>query len=46
MDPEGLTNPSIYQAQAVMDNLYVSIELPVKVQRAMTRSWTKIKTGK
>ncbi len=29
-----------------MDKLYVSSELPVKIQRTMTRSWTKIKTGK
>jgi putrescine transport system substrate-binding protein len=46
MDPEVLNNPSIYPPKAVMDNLYVSTELPVKIQRAMTRSWTKIKTGK
>ena len=46
MDPEVLNNPSIYPPKAVMDNLYVSSELPVKIQRAMTRSWTKIKTGK
>ena len=46
MPPEVVNNPSIYPAKAVMDNLYVSSELPVKIQRAMTRSWTKIKTGK
>ena len=46
MDPEVLHNPSIYPPKAVMDKLYVSSELPVKIQRTMTRSWTKIKTGK
>jgi putrescine transport system substrate-binding protein len=46
MDQAVLNNPSVYPAAAVMDKLYVSQELPAKVQRAMTRSWTKIKTGK
>jgi putrescine transport system substrate-binding protein len=46
MDQAVLNNPSVYPSTAVMDKLYVSQELPAKVQRAMTRSWTKIKTGK
>jgi putrescine transport system substrate-binding protein len=46
MDQGVLSNPSIYPAAEVMSNLYVSEELPVKVMRSMTRSWTKIKTGK
>ncbi|MBP8184316.1 MAG: polyamine ABC transporter substrate-binding protein [Pseudomonas sp.] len=46
MDQAVLSNPSVYPSAAVMDKLYVSQELPAKVQRAMTRSWTKIKTGK
>ena len=32
--------------QAVLDKTYVSIELPAKIQRLMTRTWTKVKTGK
>lgn len=46
MDPAVLNNPSIYPPQDVMSRLYVSSVLPVKIQRDMTRSWTKIKTGK
>ena len=45
MDQEVRNDPSVYPPQAVLDKLYVSAELPVKVQRLMTRSWTKIKSG-
>jgi putrescine transport system substrate-binding protein len=30
----------------VLDKLFVNSELPPKVQRLMTRSWTKVKSGK
>jgi putrescine transport system substrate-binding protein len=30
----------------VLDKMFVSFELPPKVQRLMTRSWTKVKSGK
>lgn len=46
MEQGVLHNPSVYPSAAVMATLYVSEELPSKVQRAMTRSWTRIKTGK
>ena len=29
-----------------MSKLYAFSDLPAKVQRTMTRSWTKIKSGK
>jgi putrescine transport system substrate-binding protein len=45
MDQEVLHNPSVYPPADVMAKTYVSQELPVKIMRAMTRSWTKIKTG-
>lgn len=45
MDQSVLNNPSIYPSAAVKANLYVQEELPIKVQRAVTRSWTRIKTG-
>ena len=45
MDQEVRNDPSVYPPQAVLDKLYISAELPVKVQRLMTRSWTKIKSG-
>ncbi|MFC5694832.1 polyamine ABC transporter substrate-binding protein [Pseudomonas sp. GCM10022186] len=46
MDQEVRTDESVYPPQAVLDKLYVSAELPPKVQRLMTRSWTKVKSGK
>src|SRR5690606_1650745 len=46
MDPEVRNDESVYPPQEVLDNLYISAELPAKVQRLMTRSWTKIKSGK
>ena len=46
MDQEVRNDPSVDPAQAVLDKLYVSAELPPKVQRLMTRSWTKVKSGK
>ena len=46
MDPEVRNDESVYPPQAVLDNLFVSSELPANVQRAMTRSWTKVKSGK
>jgi putrescine transport system substrate-binding protein len=46
MDQAVLTNPSIYPAPEVMDKLYISEQLPAKLQRSITRSWSKIKTGR
>jgi putrescine transport system substrate-binding protein len=40
------TDESVYPPQEVLDKTYVSIELPPNIQRLMTRSWTKVKTGK
>ncbi|MHC8347243.1 polyamine ABC transporter substrate-binding protein [Pseudomonas sp. RT6P73] len=40
------TDESVYPPQAVLDKTYVSVELPPNIQRLMTRSWTKVKTGK
>ena len=45
MDPEVRGNSSIYPPQEVLDRLFVSAELPANVQRLMTRSWTRIKSG-
>lgn len=38
-------NPGIYPKPETMKKLYAFGELSPKVQRAMTRSWTKIKSG-
>ncbi|MET1079785.1 MAG: polyamine ABC transporter substrate-binding protein, partial [Pseudomonas sp.] len=45
MDQAVRNDASVYPPQAVLDKLYVSAELPPKVQRLMTRSWTKVKSG-
>lgn len=46
MDQEIRTDEAVYPPQDVQDRLYVNSELPPKVQRLMTRSWTKVKSGK
>jgi putrescine transport system substrate-binding protein len=40
------TDEAVYPPQAVLDRTFVNVELPPNVQRLMTRSWTKVKTGK
>ncbi|UVE18015.1 polyamine ABC transporter substrate-binding protein [Pseudomonas sp. LS44] len=39
-------DPGIYPTPETMKQLYAFPDLPAKAQRAMTRSWTKIKSGK
>ena len=39
-------NPGIYPPEDVMKKLYAFSLLSPKVQRAMTRSWTKVKSGR
>jgi putrescine transport system substrate-binding protein len=46
MDQSIRTDESVYPPQAVLDKTYVSVELPPNIQRLMTRSWTKVKSGK
>ncbi|WP_309304276.1 polyamine ABC transporter substrate-binding protein [Pseudomonas sp. LS1212] len=46
MDQTVRTDKAVYPPQEVLDKLYVNSELPPKVQRLMTRSWTKVKSGK
>ncbi len=38
-------DPGIYPPQATLDNLYVGEIRPLKAQRALTRVWTKVKSG-
>ncbi|NWD73409.1 polyamine ABC transporter substrate-binding protein [Pseudomonas gingeri] len=45
MDQSVRTDEAVYPPQAVLDKLYVNAELPPKIQRLMTRSWTKVKSG-
>ncbi|WNW12874.1 polyamine ABC transporter substrate-binding protein [Pseudomonas sp. DTU_2021_1001937_2_SI_NGA_ILE_001] len=46
MDPKIRNSPAVYPPKDVQERLYVNSELPPKVQRLMTRSWTKVKSGK
>jgi putrescine transport system substrate-binding protein len=46
MDETVRTDPAVYPPQEVLDKLYVNAELPPAIQRLMTRSWTKVKSGK
>jgi putrescine transport system substrate-binding protein len=46
MDQAVRTDAAVYPPQEVLDKLYVNSELPPKVQRLMTRIWTKVKSGK
>lgn len=39
-------NAGIYPDEATVKHLYTITDLPAKVQRVMTRTWTKIKTGR
>ena len=45
MDQDVRNDEAVYPPQAVLDKLYISAEMPIKVQRLMTRSWTKVKSG-
>lgn len=45
MDAEVRGNSAVYPPQEVLDRLFVSAQLPANVQRLMTRSWTRIKSG-
>ncbi|WP_092395990.1 polyamine ABC transporter substrate-binding protein [Pseudomonas sp. NFACC39-1] len=46
MDQDVRTDEAVYPPQAVVDKLYVNSELPPNIQRVMTRSWTRVKSGK
>jgi putrescine transport system substrate-binding protein len=46
MDQDIRTDEAVYPPKDVQDRLFVNSELPPKIQRFMTRSWTRIKSGK
>ena len=46
MDQSIRTDETVYPPQDIVDRLFVNSELPPKIQRVMTRSWTKVKSGK
>jgi putrescine transport system substrate-binding protein len=38
-------DPAIYPPQSVIDKLYIGDVRPLKIQRVVTRAWTKVKSG-
>ncbi|WMC09299.1 extracellular solute-binding protein [Oceanimonas pelagia] len=46
VDKDILNDPGIYPSQEVAEKLYTARLLPQKVNRAITRAWTRVKTGK
>jgi len=46
VDKEITADPGIYPPAEVLAKLYAIADLPAATQRIMTRSWTKIKSGK
>ncbi|HEX5844117.1 MAG TPA: polyamine ABC transporter substrate-binding protein [Pseudomonas sp.] len=45
MDQGVRNDDAVYPPQAVLDKLFISAELPTNVQRRLTRSWAKVKSG-
>ena len=45
IDPEILNDPAIYPDEATLANLYTLTPYAPKVQRVVTRMWTRIKSG-
>jgi putrescine transport system substrate-binding protein len=45
LDADVIDDPAIYPPEAVIDNLFTTTPNDPKVQRVVTRLWTRIKTG-
>ncbi len=45
LNEDVITDPAIYPDEATLENLYTNKPYPPKVQRVVTRLWTKIKSG-
>lgn len=45
LEEDVIGDPAIYPDAATLENLYTTTSYPVKVQRTVTRLWTKIKSG-
>lgn len=45
LEEDVIGDPAIYPDAATLANLYTTTPYPVKVQRVVTRMWTKIKSG-
>ncbi|MEM7404361.1 MAG: polyamine ABC transporter substrate-binding protein [Pseudomonadota bacterium] len=45
LNPAILKDPAVYPDDATLDKLFVTTPYSAKVQRVVTRAWTKVKTG-
>ncbi len=45
LEEDVIGDPAIYPDEATLNNLYTTSPYPPKVQRVVTRMWTKIKSG-
>ncbi|WP_120634083.1 polyamine ABC transporter substrate-binding protein [Ruegeria sp. EL01] len=45
LEEDVIGDPAIYPDDATMQNLYITTPYPAKVQRVVTRLWTKVKSG-
>ena len=45
LDEEVLGDPAIYPGEETLSRLYTTTPYPPKVQRLVTRAWTRVKTG-
>ena len=45
IDPEILAYPAVYPDEATLENLFITTPYDARVQRDVTRLWTRIKSG-
>ena len=45
LEEDVIGDPAIYPDEATLENLYTTTPYPQKIQRVVTRMWTKIKSG-
>ena len=45
LEEDVIGDPAIYPDAATLENLYTTTPYPAKVQRVVTRLWTKVKSG-
>jgi putrescine transport system substrate-binding protein len=45
LNDDVIGDPAIYPSQEALDNLFTTRPYPARVQRTVTRLWTKIKSG-
>lgn len=46
LEADVIEDPAIYPDAATLENLYTTTPYPAKVQRVVTRLWTKVKSGR